>query len=62
MATDPVCGMSVEPTQAAAKADHAGTAYYFCCEGCRKAFVADPQKYARAEADNTAGGPSRPHH
>ena len=40
---DPVCGMTVDPAKArGGSAEHAGTTYYFCSEGCRKKFVADP--------------------
>jgi Cu+-exporting ATPase len=44
-AIDPVCGMTVDPHSAKHRADHGGSAYYFCCAGCRAKFVADPQKY-----------------
>jgi YHS domain-containing protein len=43
--TDPVCGMSVDPATAAATAELDGTAYYFCAQGCLKAFVAEPGRY-----------------
>jgi Cu+-exporting ATPase len=39
--TDPICGMTVDPATAAT-ADHAGQAYFFCCDRCRNAFLADP--------------------
>jgi len=45
---DPVCGMSVEPAQAAAKglvAEHAGVTYYFCGRGCLLDFRDDPGHY-----------------
>ena len=42
---DPVCGMSVLPSSAAATTEHKGSTYYFCSEACRKKFVADPEKY-----------------
>ena len=42
--TDPVCGMSVDPA-AARHADHAGERYYFCSEGCRTKFAADPARW-----------------
>jgi Cu+-exporting ATPase len=48
-AIDPVCGMSVDPRRALAHV-HAGTTYYFCCDGCRKKFVANPDRYARTDA------------
>ncbi|HUO67277.1 MAG TPA: heavy metal translocating P-type ATPase [Gammaproteobacteria bacterium] len=41
---DPVCGMTVDPRSAASLA-HDGQTFYFCCEGCRSAFAANPQKY-----------------
>ncbi|QEH31816.1 Silver exporting P-type ATPase [Aquisphaera giovannonii] len=43
--TDPVCGMTVDPARAAARAEHAGRSYFFCCEGCRKKFAADPATF-----------------
>ena len=42
---DPVCGMSVLPSGAAATAKHREKTYYFCSETCRDRFVADPEKY-----------------
>lgn len=46
--TDPVCGMTVDPEKAAAKAEFAGTAYYFCSEGCAQRFKAHPDQYLAA--------------
>ncbi|MGD9893990.1 MAG: YHS domain-containing protein [Dehalococcoidia bacterium] len=45
MATDPVCGMQVDPQTAQHKADYEGQTYYFCAPGCKRAFEAEPQKY-----------------
>jgi Cu+-exporting ATPase len=44
-ATDPVCGMTVDPHTAKHRADHAGRPYYFCSAGCRAKFLADPERY-----------------
>ncbi len=44
LATDPVCGMSVE-TGKAVKTEYRGDAYYFCCSHCQQAFESRPQKY-----------------
>lgn len=44
-AKDPVCGMQVDTEKAAAKSEYQGQTYYFCCEGCRKRFEADPARY-----------------
>ncbi len=45
--TDPVCGMSVDPATAKHSAEHAGQTYYFCCNGCKTKFAADPEKYLK---------------
>jgi xanthine dehydrogenase accessory factor len=41
-AVDPVCGMTVLVTAAALSAGGA----YFCGDGCRRAYLADPERYA----------------
>jgi P-type Cu+ transporter len=46
---DPVCGMKVDPAQAAAKSEHGGKTYYFCWEGCRQKFDAAPEKYTEPQ-------------
>lgn len=51
-ATDPVCGMSVNPATAAHKAEADGATYYFCSASCREKFVADPRKYLRPQRAN----------
>jgi Cu+-exporting ATPase len=52
--TDPVCGMSVDPSTSAHKAEHDGTTYYFCCNGCRTKFAANPAKYLSPRTETTA--------
>ena len=42
---DPVCGMQVAPSKAAASAVHDGQTFYFCSKGCEAKFKANPQKY-----------------
>jgi YHS domain-containing protein len=42
---DPVCGMSVDPATAAAKTCHDGVEIYFCAEGCKRSFEANPGKF-----------------
>ena len=44
-ATDPVCGMKVDPATSKHSHDHDGVTYHFCCGGCRAKFAADPAKY-----------------
>jgi YHS domain-containing protein/uncharacterized membrane protein YraQ (UPF0718 family) len=47
-AIDPVCGMTVDQESAAAKREHKGTTYYFCNEGCAKAFDRSPESFLEA--------------
>ena len=49
--TDPVCGMTVDPRQAAGTVEHRGRTYYFCSVSCAQKFRADPERYLQ-------GGPS----
>jgi P-type Cu+ transporter len=44
MERDPICGMNVDPSRAAAKRDRDGKTYYFCCEGCAKKFDARAER------------------
>jgi YHS domain-containing protein len=44
-AIDPVCGMTVNPKMTDIVATVEGQAYYFCADGCRKAFIENPKKY-----------------
>ena len=47
-ATDPVCGMTVAVAEATPNVEHDGRSVYFCCEGCRNAFLEAPERYAAA--------------
>ncbi len=47
---DPVCGMTVEPANAAATREHDGTTFFFCSAGCATTFDADPHRYGHAHA------------
>src|SRR6266849_6528733 len=51
--TDPVCGMQVDPSAAAARVTYEGREFFFCSPSCRDKFVADPVKYSRP----SDGGP-----
>ncbi len=59
MVKDPVCGMMVDEKHAAAQSEYRGKTYYFCSQGCKKAFDRDPEKYVRAEGEGKA---KHPHH
>jgi YHS domain-containing protein len=43
--TDPVCGMTFHPTEAASTVVHDGKTYYFCVEACRETFEAQPARF-----------------
>ena len=55
--TDPVCGMEIENSSAAAKEEFEGQIYFFCSEHCHRRFVEAPERYARPAASAEA----RPH-
>ena len=42
---DAVCGMTVDPANAADQVEHGGYTYYFCCTRCAKQFRAEPDRY-----------------
>ena len=42
---DPVCGMDVDPEQAAGSFEHAGETYHFCSKGCLAKFQAEPERF-----------------
>jgi P-type Cu+ transporter len=44
-ATDPVCGMKVDPASTPHRHARERGTYYFCCAGCRNKFISDPEKY-----------------
>ena len=43
---DPVCGMEIDATSAAASATYDGETYYFCANACAAEFSAAPRRYA----------------
>jgi Cu+-exporting ATPase len=45
MEKDPVCGMQVNPSQAAAQRTYQRKTYHFCSPGCAAKFDQDPQRY-----------------
>ncbi|HKS88909.1 MAG TPA: heavy metal-binding domain-containing protein, partial [Stellaceae bacterium] len=44
-ATDPVCGMRVDPPTARHRVSHAGNEYFFCGPRCRERFAAEPERF-----------------
>jgi hypothetical protein len=44
-ARDPVCGMTVDRKKTPHRSEWAGQTYYFCGEGCKRRFDADPEEF-----------------
>jgi Cu+-exporting ATPase len=51
---DPVCGMTVDPAEAAGSSDYRGQTYYFCNPSCLERFQAAPGDFV------SSGGAPRP--
>ncbi len=47
---DPVCGMQVESSTAAASVEHNGKTYFFCGKSCASRFTANPELYLQPTA------------
>jgi xanthine dehydrogenase accessory factor len=60
VATDPVCGMTVRPTNAGHRAEFGGHTYHFCSAGCRTRFVSEPERYAAPLVSLAARGDASP--
>jgi Cu+-exporting ATPase len=52
---DPVCGMTVDPRNAAGLCEYKGQTYFFCSIGCREQFKADPERFRNHEPANPIG-------
>jgi len=51
LATDPVCGMKVDPHAGKPTHDYHGHTYHFCSDGCQAKFVADPERYLNKQGE-----------
>lgn len=47
MVKDVVCGMEIDPTEAAGQSEYQGKTFYFCAPGCKRKFDANPQQYVK---------------
>ena len=47
---DPICGMDVEPNNAAGKYIYNGQTYYFCSHHCLAKFKEDPEEFLKSHA------------
>ena len=53
---DPVCGMQVKTSNAAAFFQFEGTTYYFCAERCQSRFAQAPKKYLDMDSSERSMG------
>jgi Cu+-exporting ATPase len=53
-ATDPVCGMSVDPQTAKHRLAYKGQDYFFCSGRCRERFEAEPDKFLQPKPPEPA--------
>ncbi len=62
LATDPVCGMRVDPrAPPGGSFEHAGTRYFFCGPRCRERFAADPEHWlAKGPSAAAMAAPAAP--
>ncbi|HEY3930308.1 MAG TPA: YHS domain-containing protein [Candidatus Koribacter sp.] len=45
---DPVCGMEVDPAQAAGNSEYEDRVYWFCSHQCKQRFDLCPSEFAEA--------------
>jgi Cu+-exporting ATPase len=50
-ALDPVCGMTIDPAEAAGQADYRGKTYYFCHPSCLERFQAAPGDFVATDGE-----------
>ena len=56
---DPVCGMAVDPNNAAAKQEFRGNTYYFCSNRCAERFAKEPERFLSAHGISGMEGAHR---
>lgn len=54
LATDPVCGMKVDPAKSPHRHGYRGGVHSFCSANCHNQFIADPDKFLAATAAKPA--------
>ena len=52
---DPVCRMKVAKSSKMPSFVFESETYHFCADSCRKAFMADPEKYLKAKTTKRKG-------
>jgi Cu+-exporting ATPase len=59
--TDPVCGMTVDPSRAAGKSEYRGQTIYFCSPSCKRRFDEKPEAFASASGPTDSPQHAAPH-
>ena len=54
----PVSGKEFTKAETTPKYEYEGKTYYFCCEGCKDAFVKEPAKYTKKDSQTDHGAES----
>ena len=49
----PVMKTWILQSEAADKTEYNGKTYYFCCDGCKEKFLAEPEKYISELSNNS---------
>ncbi len=57
---DPVCGMTIDPADAAGSVEYRGERVHFCSTSCQQKFTADPDRYPRSGARPAPGRAAAP--
>ena len=60
VAVDPVCGMQVKTSNAAATFTFEDTTYYFCAERCQSRFAQSPKKFLEMDSSERSMGDPEP--
>jgi Cu+-exporting ATPase len=58
MPVDPVCGMTVDPAEAAGSSSYRGQTYYFCHPSCLERFEAAPDEFVAGDGALKPAAPS----
>ncbi len=58
LVTDPMCGMQLESSQAAAQTIYQDQVYFFCSEECRRTFEENPKEFVGQSAEAREAPPS----
>lgn len=54
---DPVCGMTVQPADAAGTLEYKGHTYFFCSKNCLERFKLRPEEFLQSETRPAADSP-----